>query len=604
VTKKSRARKFDAAQIARALGELSPPPTRKFDATKIVRKLNAKFDATKIVRKLNAKFDAAEPLFFWSGSQSPSRLQTLLEEGFAAGISISACPKDSPCYRWLCKNARDSRLRLFVDSGAYKEWSSPSAQVTDAEWRERYEQMATLAEKMGTRAWVVLPDKIQDSKESQRRIKLLGAYVRRIVRAGSHALLPLQKAPGERIDASAYVQRAARSAGIKPEQITPAIPMPAKSYSDDEIIEVVRALSPKAIHLLGVSADTSAELVGRIQRACPGIRVTLDSVKWKRAVGMKGGFLRGPKPLTRYRYEAALQIDPQLLLRDGEDGRPRLDVLVRVLSGKSRGNLTEAAKKLADIVFDAEAEYGLPEEHRPALLREASAFLRGQLYPVSRDRSWRASRPARWTRPQGSVRAWPPPDDPIWEYPHPAYQGASRDWHYYVSRVAPLVFQQGAGRVERRSGTHAEAASTVGATRHLRGGRGVMDEVLGVALHRMTRRPGARKGPRWSISQVDETILPHAEKRQGLTRFGAGQIARWILYTGRGKRWLQEMCSSDTSFHWEMTPEELLRGVIMRAGEIHGTPWRWSSDSLERAAAQKGEDNPANDPRWFTEVMR
>ena len=398
-----------------------------------------------------------EPVYFASGMSSVGRLRASLEIGQPVGITISNCP--ARCWEWVMANLADPRLRIFVDSGAYAEYTSEQ-EVSPAEWHRRYEKMARLAETVKSpRASIVLPDRVRDPAASLQRLADLAPYVRRIIGSGAEALLPLQK--GRYTDPLVYLRDAARVIGVPVRTLVPSVPVVSRAYTTSQILDLVRRLQPARLHLLGITRSEAAkDLLPQIQALAPEALLSYDSVLAREGAGIissvGGRWGGGPRGQTRARYQALSDIDPAAVVRTQEGGAPRrashgvgrgkggLDVLIRVLAQGKRGNpLDAAAARLTDLVGE---EFELNRRARTAVKNQASLWLSG-LYPDE------------WYEPGGI-----PPQQAM-----KVAGGGVLNWDYFVDKAQELLVREGISSTGRRSGTLAEAATQPRMERHVQG---------------------------------------------------------------------------------------------------------------------------------------
>jgi len=515
-----------------------------------------------IIAKLRGA-QAQEPLYFASGTNSPGPMQAALENNIPFGISIDKCK--AACTEWIFAHAEDPRLRLFVDSGAYGEFTG-GTKVPDEEWHRRYEQMAYMAEVVGDRASIVLPDKIGDPQESMRRLEEFAPYVKRIVKSGAEPLLPIQKG-GEKIDVRAYMDEAAEAAGVPVSALIPSIPLKQKAYTAAQALAVIKALQPRRVHLLGMDVErASKKILPGIRRLSPHTSVSLDSVFQRGKAGMLGRTGDAPSPLTLARYQSELQIDPQLLVRTQIGGPPKYEALIAILAGGAKTRkLQRATTALVDLVAQTES---WPKD--AALRQEARRFLQGR-FP----------------------------------YEDGYFPGSRFNWNYYIDKIGELAMTQEIGTAGRRSGTLSGQVSRLGHGRMIREEPRVYDQSFGAEVDYLL--PEGGRSP--SIQQVEAALAPiMVEMVPTLTPFGAGQVLRAVVYDNPGRIWANRRAiyTATQGQRDQLTLPELLDIATRFAQRTQKRTnrWTWSSPRLQRDLRDKGKLHPANDLAWFVERMR
>ena len=285
---------------------------------------------------------------YFSGSNSAGTFRAVLDAGRFPGVAINSCRRGSKCFQGF-KTLRPG-LHAFIDSGAYSEFTRQQKQikqgeeptnVSDKEWVKRYEEMAELAGALGYRASIVMPDKVGDEVETTRRQKVLASLVQQIEASGAELLLPLQKNSKRDVDGRRLIRSAARNMGVPEHRLVPSIPMPAKMWSDDQIVRLAQSLPGDRIHLLGISEKVSRPLTVEILAARPDMKVSSDSKKTTLGVGWGTGGRPAKKTLRRVR-SLAQRIDPEVMMLGYVGASDELDKpkvrqhLVDALGGRQR----------------------------------------------------------------------------------------------------------------------------------------------------------------------------------------------------------------------------------------------------------------------------
>ncbi len=312
---------------------------------------------------------------YFSGSNSAGTFRAVLDAGRFPGVAINSCRRGSKCFQGF-KTLRPG-LHAFIDSGAYSEFTRQQKQikqgeeptnVSDEEWVKRYKEMAELAGALGYRASIVMPDKIGDEAETTRRQKLLALLVQRIEASGAELLLPLQKDSKRDVDGRRLIRSAARNMGVPEHRLVPSIPMPAKMWSNAQIVRLARSLPGDRIHLLGTSEKESRPLTMAILAARPDMKVSSDSKKTTLGVGWGTGGRPAKKTLRRVR-SLAQRIDPEVMMLGYVGASDELDKpkvrqhLVDALGGRQR-----AIEWLAGAAKSSEMEAGKFLDGKPTSL--------------------------------------------------------------------------------------------------------------------------------------------------------------------------------------------------------------------------------------------
>ena len=276
---------------------------------------------------------------YFSGSNSAGTFRAVVDAGRFPGVAINSCGQRSRCFQMF--KALRPGLHAFIDSGAFTEWSKETV-VSDDSWVSRYEAMAELAGALGYRASIVMPDKVGDEAETDRRQKVFSSLVQQIEASGAELLLPLQKDSKKHVDGRKIIKIAARNMGVPEHRLVPSIPMPAEMWSNAQIVRLARSLPGDRIHLLGTSEKESRPLTMAILAARPDMKVSSDSKKTTLGAGWgKGGGRPAKKTLRRVR-SLAQHIDPEVMMLGYVGASDELDKpkvrqhLVDALGGRQR----------------------------------------------------------------------------------------------------------------------------------------------------------------------------------------------------------------------------------------------------------------------------
>lgn len=144
--------------------------------------------------------------YYLSGSNKPSEMQAIAERGRNPGVAVHELSK--PTIAWMEEYLPTTgTAKLFVDSGAFGEvdlkhgppsWPKP---ISDAEWSKRLDIYERLVRVMGSRAVIVLPDKVAHQEGTLERLERWGDRVAELMTMategpygrGPQAILPVQK---------------------------------------------------------------------------------------------------------------------------------------------------------------------------------------------------------------------------------------------------------------------------------------------------------------------------------------------------------------------------------------------------------------------------
>lgn len=178
-----------------------------------------------------------------------------------------------------------SDSRVFVDSGAFGEvrWSPELGclvdhrPITHEDWIERLDAYDRIAAALGSRAYLVAPDKVGDQQETLRRLVRYAGRLRALRETGAQIIVPLQCGV---LSGAAFDHACTQILGFS--DYVRGIPSKKAAASIEEIAELSAALPPGArVHLLGLGPfseryDAVIEALGRGAEF-----VTCDSVRIK-----------------------------------------------------------------------------------------------------------------------------------------------------------------------------------------------------------------------------------------------------------------------------------------------------------------------------------
>lgn len=199
--------------------------------------------------------------------------------------------------------AARSQSPVFVDSGAFSEVRFAPEMgrfvdvrpITDADWLERLAAYRRIAQALGSRAFLVAPDKVGDQAETLRRLRRYAPQVRELREFGAQIIVPIQR--GE-LEGAAFDRACAEALGFA--DYIRGIPSKKAAATPAEIAALSRELPAEArIHLLGMgpASEGYEETIAAIGR--PAAQVLCDSVRIRALVGRTNGPGGGPRLLTR-----------------------------------------------------------------------------------------------------------------------------------------------------------------------------------------------------------------------------------------------------------------------------------------------------------------
>ena len=287
----------------------------------------------------------ADPTYYASGTNSPAYMNAYLQEGHPIGISMENCQEK--CLGWIWEHAHDPRLRLFVDSGAFHEYTKKKP-ITDSQWKSRLQAMAKIGKKVGDRALIVLPDKVADPDESFNRMVKYGKLVKKIIDTDAHVIVPIQLGR----QAAEYIAGVGSVLNTDPQRFVLGMPMKASPLTAEQVGKIAHDLAPNQIHLLGLGPESKrfGPTISAIRSQSPFTAISSDSVFTRRVAGKARG------PLTRRRYQALFDVgfgDPQSQMPDLTMMAQDPEIWVQVVTNPNSSPANrrkQAEKKLAELL--------------------------------------------------------------------------------------------------------------------------------------------------------------------------------------------------------------------------------------------------------------
>jgi hypothetical protein len=243
---------------------------------------------------------------YYSGANTAGLFKAVVNLNRFPGVAIQDCR--GQCFERF-KSLKPG-LHAFIDSGAFAEFRSGNDLPLDV-WKQRYEQVLSLAQHLGYRVSIVMPDKIADPEQTKQRQVALRPTIQKIEHTGAELLLPLQKGSKKGIDGLKLLRSNAANLGVPVSRLVPAIPMPAGMWTHQQIIDLAGKLPGNRMHLLGNRTEVVKNLILNILAVRPDMLISTDSVQTRLSVGWTGN---KPQPTTLRRVRTVAQdIDPEVL---------------------------------------------------------------------------------------------------------------------------------------------------------------------------------------------------------------------------------------------------------------------------------------------------
>lgn len=230
-------------------------------------------------------------LIFASGINRRAEVEGFTKLEIPIGVSVSRLDRDA------LDRIIELERPVMVDSGAFSEMQSANERgtsfgISHAEWEHRLAIYFTIASALHERAFLVVPDRVGDQRETLQRISRYRPWLARLDATGAKLLLPLQVGGRTHIE---FYEAAQQTAGVP---LIPAMPMRKAATSAEPLLKFGAEVKPKHLHLLGMGIDNPrvAPLIQAIRHYSPKTFITMDSNRL-RAVAGKG------RPLTRVEHE-------------------------------------------------------------------------------------------------------------------------------------------------------------------------------------------------------------------------------------------------------------------------------------------------------------
>lgn len=237
--------------------------------------------------------------FYCSGANREGEYVGLSEAGINYGVSLKDLSRTS-IEDIISRVGDHPEIRVFVDSGAFGEVSydargvrSVVSPITHEEWLEKFEIYNRIGAVYGKRLLAVAPDSVGDQEETLVRLSRYKREVLDLLKV-CRVIVPLQV--GKLSLFEMYIQVVCI---LGTRDFVVGFPCKKGATAKEDIIKFIRAASPRAVHLLGMSPcsknwgdmRTELEKLDHVPT-----EISLDAVRL-RALVMR---TRETRPLTRY----------------------------------------------------------------------------------------------------------------------------------------------------------------------------------------------------------------------------------------------------------------------------------------------------------------
>jgi len=260
----------------------------------------------------NEKIETLGACYFASGSNYAGEILGISDVGMNPGVTVTRLGSEAMA---ALRTLRGAGVRVFVDSGAFSEVGFGAAgpfvveEITDAEWRRRLSTMQQIADALGGQAFIVAPDKVADQATTLERLGRYAEQVRALRAAGARILVAHQAGELSLVE---FNRRAAELLGFS--DFVVAVPMAHATTKLPALVELVKAVRPAALHLLGLGPRSKryARTLRAVRRASSSTEILSDSVLICSLVGRENGPGGGPRALTAALDECGAEVDATL----------------------------------------------------------------------------------------------------------------------------------------------------------------------------------------------------------------------------------------------------------------------------------------------------
>ena len=236
--------------------------------------------------------------FYCSGANRKPDYMGLAYANINFGISIEELSKKN--LQKILEIAEEFKeIKIFADSGAFAEVQyskggirSIKKAITHEEWERRLSKYEVLANSYGKRLLAIAPDCVGDQTETLKRIE---KYKSEILNLLNKCLVVVPLQVGEM---SLFEMYEKIIEILETDNFIIGIPCKKGATSFDELKSFIKEISPKPVHLLGMSPSSSKWKVTKemiLEEEYPLENLSMDSVRL-RALVMRKKYLG---PLTR-----------------------------------------------------------------------------------------------------------------------------------------------------------------------------------------------------------------------------------------------------------------------------------------------------------------
>ena len=232
-----------------------------------------------------------------SGASSPADLLGYMQAGAPVCVIAPKLSEES-CLR-LSSYAGQGH-RVLIDSGQFGDFTSEPPKQTDyPRVMARYEQIIKNCEAPGNIS-IVAPDLIADSKGTWALLTAWKEKLLELKALGARIIVPAQK--GE-LGLIPFVEDAQALLG---DDIIVGIPCKEAPLTEGDILELLAATQPKAVHFLGLALNKRGLMSKARHILGPQADLTSDSTRLRSAVGDGRPFTELHRELTGVSTDQAL----------------------------------------------------------------------------------------------------------------------------------------------------------------------------------------------------------------------------------------------------------------------------------------------------------
>jgi hypothetical protein len=324
--------------------------------------------------------------FFASGANRVEEIEGFAGLGIPVGVSI----------QHVSEAGIDMLIGLqhpvMVDSGAFSEVRTcPEglkvvAPITESEWQRRLLQYRRLAEALGEKVLLVVPDRVGSQSVTLERIRRYRDDLLGVADCGARLLLPLQIG---KLSHQEFYRSASEIAGVS---MIPAMPMRKATTTTSDLLSFVEQVDPPHIHMLGAGIGNrrAAEILRYLLARFPSLHISMDSNRIRAVTGKK-------RPLTvceeRLRSEEVSglygSVESSVLAKNG-CGLDYTDLIASPSMWASERDLAEIADHAGLNLDDLVSFLADPDEflQSPASGYEDLAWIEHPIVAKALDATW------------------------------------------------------------------------------------------------------------------------------------------------------------------------------------------------------------------------